>query len=58
MLFIIYSKHTIREELDGWKCDITIGGRKRYADDIVLLVASKKELQYIMKKLKVVGLQQ
>lgn len=56
VLFNIYNEHLMREVFDEWQSGITIGGTKinnlRYADNTVVLAASKKQLQHILNKLE------
>jgi hypothetical protein len=58
-LFNIMAEVAMREVMEGWDGGIQIGGRKitnlRYADDIVFLAGSEKELQDIVSRLERVG---
>ena len=57
--FKIIAGMVTREVLDGWEGGVYTGGRRiknlRYADDIVLLAGSEKELQEIVSRLDRVG---
>lgn len=61
LLFNIYSEYIMRSVFENWNGGITVGGRRinnlRYADDTLILAASKKELEQIMQRLSTISQQ-
>ncbi|KAK9871609.1 hypothetical protein WA026_012988 [Henosepilachna vigintioctopunctata] len=55
ILFNTYTEHIMRRVMEGWTGGISVGGRRinnlRYADDTVIIAASKEEMQEIMTRL-------
>lgn len=55
ILFNIYSEYIMRRVIEEWNGGISVGGRRinnlRYADDTVIIAASKEELQEVMTAL-------
>lgn len=55
----IYGEYIMREVLEDWNGEVSIGGRKinnlRYADDTLIIAAKKEEMVDIMDKLSSVS---
>ena len=55
-LFNIYSETIMRNALDNFEGDVTIGGHRvtnlRYADDVVLIAGTMEELQKLVNRVK------